>query len=380
MWRFVNALGKPTLNLAASGTVVAVSAAAVAAPRPQQKAPAQMPPRHGERRWLKMQSGVVKAPVACESALSTSGGAAEFGATYELMEELGRGSFGVVQRVRHVPTGQLRAVKRLPLRSATAALTESHSVAIADAELASPELEALASLDHPNVAGFFEYFNTGEEVLLVQELCDGIPLEAMLEKAHGRGLGAGRSTALALKHMLEAVQHCHERGFVHRDLKADNFVFASRDRQDSELKLIDFGLSGRCSQGQRLHGRAGTVDYSAPEALAEGAGFGLPADMWALGAIFFLLLTGEPLIKVDQPSANPSEELRSALQGEATRKVLDSRYVRLRVALASSRIPTAAADLLQDLLRQDPTMRITAEEALRHPFIVSNASHARQPK
>mmetsp|Transcript_18666 Transcript_18666/g.46878 ORF Transcript_18666/g.46878 Transcript_18666/m.46878 type:complete len:374 (-) Transcript_18666:249-1370(-) len=373
MWRLLTTLGKPTLRLAASGTVAAASAAAAAAPWKQQMVPAQTPPRHRERRGLRPKTGVVGAPVACEPALPTPGGAAEFGATYELLEELGRGSFGVVQRVRHVPTGELRAVKRLPAHSTTPALIEPQTVSMAEAKVAPPELEALASLDHPNVAGFVEYFNTGEEVLLVQELCEGGPLEALLEQANGRGLGAGKETARALKHMLQAVRHCHERGFVHRDLKADNFVFASRDRQDSELKLIDFGLAGRCSEGQRLQGRAGTVDYSAPEALAEGAGFGLPADMWALGAIFFLLITGEPLIKVHQPNANPCDELRSALQGEATRKVLDAKYVRLRVASASSRIPAAAADLLQELLRQDPALRITAEEALRHPFISANA-------
>jgi len=379
MWRLLTASGKPALRLAASATAAAVSAAATAAPMPPQAAPAPTPRRRsGEWRQLRSQGVAGRKAVACEMALSTAGGAAEFGAAYEVLEELGRGSFGIVQRARHVPTGQLRAVKRLPLRTSSAVLTTSHSATSVKPELASSELEALASLDHPNVAGFYEYFSTGEEVLVVLELCDGVPLEALLEQARGHGLGASRTTALALKHMLEAVRHCHERGFVHRDLKADNFVFASRDDPYPELKLIDFGLAGRCRQGQRLQGRAGTVDYSAPEALVEGDGFGLPADMWALGAIFFLLLTGEPLIKVEQPGPNPSEELRRAIQSEAANKVLDARYIRLRVASASTRIPSAAADLLEELLQQDPSSRITAEEALRHPFIVANTSDARE--
>lgn len=238
------------------------------------------------------------------------------------------------------------------------------------------ELEALASLDHPNVAGFFEYFNTGEELLLVQELCEGGPLEAKLEQAQGHGLGSGKATALALKHMLEAVQHCHERGFVHRDLKADNFVFASRGDQDPELKLIDFGSAERCDKKECLPGRAGTVDYSPPEALVEGACFGPAADMWALGAIFFLLLTGEPLIKVGQTSDEPSDEVLRRLNSEAARKVLDPRYVgfRLASAIPSARIPLEAEDLLRELLHRDPASRITAEEALQHPFILRHTA------
>lgn len=310
---------------------------------------------------------------ACEGSLSAAlgragGGEEEFRAAYELQGELGRGSFGIVQRARHVPTGQLRAVKRLKSR-ARGGLEEA---APALAELSLGEVEVMASLNHPNVAGLYEYFKTSEELLLVQELCEGDPLEAKIERARGRGLGV-RDAALALRQMLEAVRHCHERGFVHRDLKADNFVFASPE-PSAELKLIDFGLAAQCGHGELLAGRAGTVDYSPPEALRD-AYLGPPADMWALGAIFFLLLTGEPLIKVDQPG-RPSEELRQILQGQVTRKVLDAQYVRLRVASATGRVPLAAADLLEDLLQQEPAKRITAEQALRHPFILSNTPQA----
>eukprot|EP00930_Biecheleria_cincta_P026695 TRINITY_DN18771_c0_g1_i1.p1 TRINITY_DN18771_c0_g1~~TRINITY_DN18771_c0_g1_i1.p1 ORF type:complete len:364 (-),score=78.66 TRINITY_DN18771_c0_g1_i1:60-1151(-) len=309
----------------------------------------------------------------CETAFATSlaggrasaaGGAAEFSAAYELQEELGRGSFGIVQRARHLASGQFRAVKRLPLKAAA---------------LQDGELEALANLDHPNVAGLFEYFRTGEEVLLVQELCGGTPLAAFLEKGRrGVGLGAGEMTAQVVRQMLEAVRHCHERGFVHRDLKADNFIFECAEPSSCSLKLIDFGLAGRVGHGEKLDGRAGSVHYSAPEALAASSGYGLAADMWSIGALFFLLLTGEHLIKVDQPCTNVSEELQEAIEAQAKELVLDTKYTRLRVRAACSRLPPMAADLLRELLRPDPASRITAEEALRHPFIVANTTESKQ--
>lgn len=314
---------------------------------------------------------------SCQTAVVplATGGAAEFAAAYELLEELGRGTFGVVQRARHLATGQLRAVKRMRRRPTDIKpAVQSVEPAVATVPIAAAvEVEALANLDHQNVVGFYEYYATAEELLVVQELCEGKALEAVLDLALGRGLGVGPESATVLRQMLEAVQHCHERGFVHRDLKADNFVFAAGGPDaNGSLKLIDFGMALRCGHNERLSGHAGTVDYSAPESLSDGAGFGLPADIWAVGAIFFLLLTGEPLVKTDGPSS-ASEEARQMAQRQAARKVLDARYIRLRVASAASRIPTEAADLLEGLLRRDPARRMTAEEALRHPWILANA-------
>jgi len=94
--------------------------------------------------------------------------------------------------------------------------------------------------------------------------------------------------------------------------------------------------------------------------------------VWALGAIFFLLLTGEPLIKVDEP-LNPSEEMRRVLQGQEARRVLDPSYIRLRVQSVAARLPPGVGELLSDMLRQDPARRITIEEALQHPFLAAGS-------
>eukprot|EP00931_Biecheleriopsis_adriatica_P065907 TRINITY_DN40358_c0_g1_i1.p1 TRINITY_DN40358_c0_g1~~TRINITY_DN40358_c0_g1_i1.p1 ORF type:complete len:349 (+),score=64.13 TRINITY_DN40358_c0_g1_i1:120-1166(+) len=293
--------------------------------------------------------------------LLAAGGKAEFQAVYELEEEVGRGSSSIVQRARHVPTGQYRAVKRLP-----SSLLDKKSAPY------SSEVEVLASLNHPNIVMFFEYFATCDELLVVEELCAGGALETFLQRALGRGLGAGELTATSMQQMLAAVQHCHENGLVHRDVKPDNFVFSSSD-VSPVLKLVDFGLADRCGCNEELEGSAGTVDYSPPEVLAETASFGPAADIWALGAIFFLLLTGEPLIKYEQPVCDTSN---GELQKKAAQeRLLDPQYINLRVQSACSRVPPDAGDLLREMLEQDPRIRITAAEALKHPYILSRVAH-----
>merc|ERR1719296_2169 len=123
------------------------------------------------------------------------------------------------------------------------------------------EADVLSTLNHPNVVAYFEHFQTEDEVVLVQELCEGVPLEKKLGHAMGAGLGEREAIAV-LWQMLCAVQHCHQKGFVHRDLKADNFVFASHGPA-TELKLIDFGLASRCGRDEQLAGHAGSVVFIA---------------------------------------------------------------------------------------------------------------------
>jgi serine/threonine protein kinase len=227
----------------------------------------------------------------------------------------------------------------------------------------------MARLDHPNVARLIEHYATQDEVLLVQELCSGTSLEARLHKT---GRMRVEEAAEVMRQMLEAVHHCHKQNVVHRDLKADNFVVESEEGA-AAVKLIDFGLADRCEMGQFLDVRGGTIEYSAPEVVGHnGAGFGLPADMWALGAVLFLMLTGEPLIQVESPRS-PSELVRQRLRKEAREKVCGPRYVSLRLQAVSMRIPLPALDMLESLLARDPEKRMTAAEALLHPFVSEGA-------
>ena len=195
-----------------------------------------------------------------------------------------------------------------------------------------------------------------------------------------------------LRHMLRSVLCCHAHGLSHRDLKLDNYVFASSN-DTAALKLIDFGLSvsrplgAKHEEIPRAYVQAGgTLEHSAPETLpkrdAEGhmvkeACYAPPADIWSLGAILFHLLSGQPLINLDCEKTSSAEFYRMAmgcagherdLLDEAADKVRDPGFIAQRLELIRRGrypAPAAACDLLAQMLQQDAAMRITATQALR---------------
>lgn len=205
------------------------------------------------------------------------------GENYELLEQLGKGGFGTVQKAQQRATGLMRAIK---------------SVAVASmAELY--EVEALMDLDHPNVVRMYEYYTGNECVHIVQEYCSGGTLEKRV-KAAWRGRLDPDDAGIALRQILRGLLCCHAHGLAHRDLKPDNFVYGRsadlglqtpgqqlneqsrlahafgpelrRDSTDpaAPLKLIDFGLClGPLSleKPATYVAAAGTLEYTAPETL-----------------------------------------------------------------------------------------------------------------
>ena len=102
------------------------------------------------------------------------------------------------------------------------------------------EVEALMELTHPNIVQLHEYYRDVDALYMVEEYCSGGTLEQRLQQRGGRL--PPPEAAVVLRQMLRGVLCCHAHGLAHRDIKPDNFVFASRD-EEASLKLIDFGLS-----------------------------------------------------------------------------------------------------------------------------------------
>lgn len=145
------------------------------------------------------------------------GGKAELQQDYALKEKLGRGGFATVTRARDRTTGLLRAIKTVQ--------AGGHDGGTLDWDRMLVEVEALMELTHPNIVRLHEYYRDEHALYLVEEYCSGGTLEDLLERRRG-GLPPPEAATL-LRQMLRGVLCCHAHGLAHRDLKPDNFVFAS---------------------------------------------------------------------------------------------------------------------------------------------------------
>jgi WD40 repeat protein/serine/threonine protein kinase/tetratricopeptide (TPR) repeat protein len=198
---------------------------------------------------------------------------------YEVLGELGRGGMGVVYRARQVRLGRTVALKVL--------LAGAHA---GEQDLARfrAEAEAVARLQHPNVVQIHEVGEEGGRPYLALEYVEG---GSLADKLKGTPLPA-REAAGLVETLARAVHAAHERGVVHRDLKPANVLLTS----DGTPKVVDFGLAKRLD-GATLHTQTGAVlgtpDFMAPEQ-AEGMPAGPAADVHALGAILYVMLTGRP--------------------------------------------------------------------------------------
>jgi serine/threonine protein kinase/formylglycine-generating enzyme required for sulfatase activity/tetratricopeptide (TPR) repeat protein len=205
-------------------------------------------------------------------------------AGYEVLGELGRGGMGVVYKARQVRLGRVVALKVL--------LAGAHAGAL-DLARFKAEAEAVARLSHPNVVQVYEVGEDRGCSYLALEYVAGGSLAA---KLRGTLLPAGEAARL-VETLARAVHAAHEHGVVHRDLKPANVLLTD----DGTPKIVDFGLARRLDAAT-LHTQTGTVlgtpDYMAPEQ-AEGRAAGPAADVHALGALLYQMLTGRPPFLAD---------------------------------------------------------------------------------
>lgn len=264
---------------------------------------------------------------------------------------LGEGSFGKVHCAVHRLSGVRRAIKEIPKSGTRGDEFEQ-------------ELRALVALDHPHIVNVIEYFDDEESYYLVMELCTGPDLFAYIvsstESSAGPAFVPEREASVILRQCLKAVLSCHANGFVHRDLNARNFMLTGIDRT---VKLIDFGLAARCV-GHMLPEEAtevvGTAHYMAPEMLFGGE-YTPAADLWSVGVLFYVLLTGLMLL----PKDDAKKKAFLKKPGFISRRLQNCKKLQERGLSAQAR------DLLEWLLQVDPEQRIAASEALLHPFILA---------
>ena len=182
---------------------------------------------------------------------------------------LGSGMSGAVKKIKRKSDGKNFAMKCIKLNTLDEETTK---------ELIN-EIALLKSMDHPHIARLYEAYEESDYcVRLVMELCAGGELfDRLMDKSHFNE----HECAHLLFQMLSALEYLHEVGVVHRDLKLENWLFRTKD-DDSEIVLIDFGLSKKYKPSEHMHSRVGTSYYIAPEVLK--GDYTSACDLWSLGS------------------------------------------------------------------------------------------------
>ncbi len=218
----------------------------------------------------------------------------------EILELLGKGGMGAVYKARQPALDRLVALKILPPEVGSGA---------GFADRFTREARALARLSHPNIVGVHEFGQTGRLHYFIMEYVDGANLR-QLEQA---GRLSPREALQIVPQICEALQYAHDEGVVHRDIKPENVLVDRKGR----VKIADFGLAkilGRQPGTMRLTGEGqvmGTPHYMAPEQVEHPLEVDHRADIYALGVVFYEMLTGElPLGKFAPPSRKVHVDVR----------------------------------------------------------------------
>eukprot|EP00543_Licmophora_paradoxa_P008028 CAMPEP_0202450408 /NCGR_PEP_ID=MMETSP1360-20130828/9012_1 /ASSEMBLY_ACC=CAM_ASM_000848 /TAXON_ID=515479 /ORGANISM="Licmophora paradoxa, Strain CCMP2313" /LENGTH=1047 /DNA_ID=CAMNT_0049068655 /DNA_START=468 /DNA_END=3611 /DNA_ORIENTATION=+ len=259
---------------------------------------------------------------------------------------LGSGISGLVRLVTHKATGVKYAVKCLDLGLVETA-EGLHQLR--------EEIFIMCQLDHPNIVRLEEVYESHSEIYLVQELCLGGELFDRLDEQPDYHYTEAECARL-VKQMLSAVRYLHSKGIIHRDLKLENFLFSSTS-PDSELKMIDFGLSKHFKFGEVHHEAVGTPYTVAPEVVS--GTYDERCDIWAIGVITFLLLSGDPPFGGcggPEPLMTVRSNILKGLYSFEPGEIWDI-------------VSKQAKQFISSLLVIDPSKRPTAKSAQKSPWI-----------
>ncbi|ULT95623.1 hypothetical protein L3Y34_004374 [Caenorhabditis briggsae] len=256
---------------------------------------------------------------------------------YDIHEELGTGAFGVVHRVTERATGNNFAAKFV---------MTPHE---ADKETVRKEIQTMSVLRHPTLVNLHDAFEDDNEMVMIYEFMSGGELFEKVADEHNR---MSEDEAVEyMRQVCKALCHMHENNYVHLDLKPENIMFTTK--RSNELKLIDFGLTAHLDPKQSVKVTTGTAEFAAPE-VAEGKPIGYYTDMWSVGVLSYILLSGlSPF-----GGENDDDTLRNVKSCDWNMD--DSAF---------SSISEDGKDFIRKLLLADPNSRMTIHQALEHPWL-----------
>ncbi|XP_055763423.1 serine/threonine-protein kinase MARK1-like isoform X5 [Salvelinus fontinalis] len=264
---------------------------------------------------------------------------------YRLLKTIGKGNFAKVKLARHILTGREVAVKIIDKTQLNP--TSLQKFRILHSKQLFREVRIMKILNHPNIVKLFEVIETEKTLYLIMEYASGGEVFDYLV-AHGRM--KEKEARAKFRQIVSAVQYCHQKRIVHRDLKAENLLLDA----DMNIKIADFGFSNEFTLGSKLDTFCGSPPYAAPE-LFQGKKYDGPeVDVWSLGVILYTLVSGS--LPFDGQNL---KELRE--------RVLRGKY---RIPFYMS---TDCENLLKKLLVLNPGKRSSLEQIMRDRWM--NVGH-----
>ena len=267
---------------------------------------------------------------------------------YKILSKLGSGSFGKVYLAQNKFTKEKVALKQIK---------KSNKDLLSDGEI-KDEIEILKALDHPDIVRIIESFNTKDSYVLVTEYCEGGELFDQVRNQLTETQIAETQIAVIFKQLLSGLAYLHDHNIVHRDLKLENILIQDIEKSKTtgedlfNIKIIDFGTARIFDNKKRKpQSIVGSSYYIAPEVLKQK--YNKECDLWSVGVILYMFIVGHaPFDGCDD------DEITDNIQKGVYRKD-DKRWKK-----ASKEVK----DLIQKLLVYQPKKRLTALQALKHPW------------
>uniref|UniRef100_A0A7N6ARP4 calcium/calmodulin-dependent protein kinase n=1 Tax=Anabas testudineus TaxID=64144 RepID=A0A7N6ARP4_ANATE len=266
---------------------------------------------------------------------------------YQLYEELGKGAFSVVRRCVKLCTGQEYAAK----------IINTKKLSARDHQKLEREARICRLLKHPNIVRLHDSISEeGFHYLLFDLVTGGELFEDIVAREYYSEADASH----CIHQILDSVSYTHQHDIVHRDLKPENLLLASKCK-NAAVKLADFGLAIEVQGDQQAwFGFAGTPGYLSPEVLRKEA-YGKPVDIWACGVILYILLVGYPPFW-DEDQHKLYQQIKAGAYDFPSPEW--------------DTVTPEAKNLINQMLTINPAKRITAQEALKHPWVCQRSTVA----
>jgi cyclin-dependent kinase len=284
---------------------------------------------------------------------------------YTKTSKLGEGTYGVVYKAKDQKGQEIYALKKIRLQAEEEGIPST----------AIREISLLKELNHINIVKLYDVMHTPKKLTLVFEYCEQ-ELKKVIDASNGKGLDK-KLVKSYLYQLLKGIEFIHKHKVLHRDLKPQNLLM-----NNGILKIADFGLArGYGIPVKNYTHEVVTLWYRPPDVLLGSKTYGTTVDIWSIGCIFAEMVTGKPLFmgksesdqlkKIFKIRGTPSDNYASSLKELSEWGVGENVFEPWPEDDIKKYVPNLdpeGVDLLLKFLQIEPEKRISAEEALKHPF------------